>query len=78
MLPECSDPGPRTGPMRYQPRATLALGLWGLAFRSVLAPGVTVSVARSDDPVIDGVELMLKGGQMGGDRLFDDLAAGTA
>ncbi|WP_217617551.1 four-carbon acid sugar kinase family protein [Achromobacter sp. GbtcB20] len=57
-------------------QATLALGLWGLAFRCVLAPGVTVSVARSDDPVTDGVELMLKGGQMGGDRLFDELAAG--
>lgn len=56
-------------------QATLALGLWGLAFRCVLAPGVTVSVARSDDPVTDGVELMLKGGQMGGDRLFDELAA---
>lgn len=55
-------------------QATLALGLWGLAFRCVLAPGVTVSVARSDDPVTDGLELMLKGGQMGGDRLFDDLA----
>ena len=59
-------------------QATLALGLWGLAFHSVLAPGVTVSVARSDDPLIDGVELMLKGGQMGGDRLFDDLATGMA
>ncbi|CAB3819264.1 3-oxo-isoapionate kinase [Achromobacter animicus] len=59
-------------------QATLALGLWGLAFRCVLAPGVTVSVARSDDPVIDGIELMLKGGQMGGDRLFDALAAGDA
>lgn len=59
-------------------QATLALGLWGLAFRCVLAPGVTVSVARSDDPVIDGIELMLKGGQMGGDRLFDALAAGNA
>lgn len=58
-------------------QATLALGLWGLAFRCVLAPGVTVSVARSDDPVTDGVELMLKGGQMGGDRLFDALAAGN-
>jgi uncharacterized protein YgbK (DUF1537 family) len=57
-------------------QATLALGLWGLAFRCVLAPGVTVSVARSDDPVTDGIELMLKGGQMGGDRLFDELAAG--
>lgn len=59
-------------------QATLALGLWGLAFRCVLAPGVTVSVARSDDPAIDGIELMLKGGQMGGDRLFDALAAGNA
>lgn len=57
-------------------QATLALGLWGLAFRCVLAPGVTVSVANSDDPATDGVELMLKGGQMGGDRLFDALAAG--
>jgi len=58
-------------------QATLALGLWGLAFRCVLAPGVTVSVARSDNPVIDGVELMLKGGQMGGDDLFDRLVAGA-
>ena len=58
-------------------QATLALGLWGLAFRCVLAPGVTVSVARSDDPATDGVELMLKGGQMGGDRLFDELAGGV-
>ncbi len=57
-------------------QATLALGLWGLAFRCVLAPGVTVSVARSDDPVTDGIELMLKGGQMGGEMLFDELAAG--
>ncbi|MBO9330591.1 four-carbon acid sugar kinase family protein [Achromobacter xylosoxidans] len=59
-------------------QATLALGLWGLAFRCVLAPGVTVSVARSDDPRIDGMELMLKGGQMGGDLLFDELAQGLA
>jgi len=58
-------------------QATLALGLWGLQFRCVLAPGVTVSVARSDDPVVDGVELMLKGGQMGGDDLFDRLVMGV-
>lgn len=58
-------------------QATLALGLWGLAFRCVLAPGVTVSVARSDDPLTDGIELMLKGGQMGGDWLFDQLATGN-
>jgi uncharacterized protein YgbK (DUF1537 family) len=59
-------------------QATLALGLWGLAFRCVLAPGVTVSIARSDNALVDGVELMLKGGQMGGDLLFDDLVTGTA
>jgi len=59
-------------------QATLALGLWGLAFRCVLAPGVTVSVTRSDDPLTDGIELMLKGGQMGGDKLFDELAKGAA
>ncbi|MGE8635202.1 MAG: four-carbon acid sugar kinase family protein, partial [Achromobacter piechaudii] len=58
-------------------QATLALGLWGLAFRCVLAPGVTVSVARSDNPVVDGMELMLKGGQMGGDDLFDRLVVGA-
>lgn len=58
-------------------QATLALGLWGLQFRCVLAPGVTVSVARSDNPVVDGVELMLKGGQMGGDDLFDRLVVGV-
>lgn len=57
--------------------ATLALGLWGLSFHSTLAPGVTVSVAHSDDPLTDGLQLMLKGGQMGGDTLFDDLARGA-
>lgn len=57
-------------------QATLALGLWGLAFRCVLAPGVTVSIARSDNALVDGVELMLKGGQMGGELLFDDLVTG--
>ncbi|MGY6269498.1 four-carbon acid sugar kinase family protein [Achromobacter denitrificans] len=59
-------------------QAALALGLWGLAFHCVLAPGVAVSVARSDDPLTDGMELMLKGGQMGGDLLFDELALGQA
>lgn len=56
--------------------ATQALGLWGLAFHSTLAPGVTMSVARSDDARIDGLELMLKGGQMGDAQLFDRLVTG--
>ncbi|WP_239644964.1 four-carbon acid sugar kinase family protein, partial [Comamonas sp. B-9] len=57
--------------------ATQALGLWGLAFHSTLAPGVTMSVARSDDARIDGLELMLKGGQMGDAQLFDRLVTGA-
>lgn len=57
--------------------AALALESWALAFHSTLAPGVTISVARSDDPLTDGLQLMLKGGQMGADTLFDDLVAGT-
>lgn len=57
--------------------AALALKLWGLSFHSVLAPGVTVSLAHADDPLADGLQLMLKGGQMGGDTLLDDLILGT-
>ncbi len=59
-------------------QAMLALRLWGLAFRAVLAPGVAVSTARGDDPLTDGLELMLKGGQMGGPSLFDELIDGGA
>lgn len=56
--------------------ATQALGLWGLVYHSSLAPGVTMSVARSDDSQIDGLELMLKGGQMGDEGLLDRLVTG--
>ncbi|NML44314.1 four-carbon acid sugar kinase family protein [Ramlibacter sp. G-1-2-2] len=50
-----------------------ALGLWGLSYRAALGPGVTVSRAHADDPVFDGLELMLKGGQMGGEQVFEQL-----
>lgn len=53
--------------------AVRALGCWGLSYRCTLAPGVTVSRTHADDPVADGLELMLKGGQMGGDDLFERL-----
>ena len=35
-----------------------------------------MSVARSDDSQIDGLELMLKGGQMGDEGLLDRLVTG--
>ena len=51
----------------------LALGLWGLSCRATLGAGVTVSTAHSDDPALDGMALMLKGGQMGGQDVFERL-----
>lgn len=57
--------------------AVLKLGLWGLACQGVLAPGVTLCRARSDDPRLDGLELMLKGGQMGGEDLLLRLLQGS-
>ncbi|CAO3453501.1 four-carbon acid sugar kinase family protein [Azospirillum largimobile] len=53
--------------------AVRALGCWGLSYRCTLVPGVTVSRTHADDPAADGLELMLKGGQMGGDDLFERL-----
>lgn len=51
--------------------AAKTLGIWALAFDAVLAPGVTVCRARSDDARLDGLRLMLKGGQMGGVDIFE-------
>ncbi len=53
--------------------AVEALDLWGLSCRATLCPGVTLSRAHSAHPALDGLELMLKGGQMGGDDLFEQL-----
>lgn len=54
-------------------RAVQAMPLWGLSYLGVLAPGVTLTRAHSDDPAIDGLSLMLKGGQMGPEDLFERL-----
>ncbi|KKX33317.1 four-carbon acid sugar kinase family protein [Rhizobium sp. LC145] len=48
-----------------------SLGLWGLAYGGQISPGVTISVGRSDDAFRDGMSLMLKGGQMGDEDIFD-------
>ncbi len=56
--------------------AALGLGLWGLAYDRTLEPGVTLCRSRSDTPRLDGLELMLKGGQMGTPDLFQLLLRG--
>ncbi len=57
-------------------RVVQALGLWGLSYLSRPDPGVALCRAHGDDPALDGLELMLKGGQMGAADLFDRLALG--
>jgi len=58
-------------------RAVKALDAWGLSHAAVLAHGVAVCVAHSDRPEVDGLELMLKGGQMGPANIFELLINGT-
>lgn len=53
--------------------AVKALDIWGLSYAQALAPGVALCRTHADDPRLDGIELMLKGGQMGGADLFERL-----
>lgn len=58
--------------------AVQALEAWGLSYRASLSPGVALCQLRSDHPGLDGLEIMLKGGQMGPDDLFERLLHGGA
>ncbi|MDB5938737.1 MAG: type effector Hrp-dependent outer domain protein [Polaromonas sp.] len=58
--------------------AVQALDAWGLSYQALLAPGVALCRLHSDRPSLDGLEIMLKGGQMGGETLFEELLAGCA
>ncbi|MGB3836240.1 four-carbon acid sugar kinase family protein [Castellaniella sp.] len=50
-----------------------ALDAWGLTYRRLLAPGVALCRVHADVPHLDGLEVMLKGGQMGTDDIFERL-----
>lgn len=56
--------------------AVQALDAWGLSYQAQLAPGVALCRLHSDDLALHGLEIMLKGGQMGGEMLFEELLAG--
>ena len=56
--------------------AVQALGGWALRHAGTLAPGVSLTRLHSDVPRLDGLELMLKGGQMGSADLFERLVRG--
>lgn len=57
--------------------AVQALAPWGLSYAASLGAGVAVSGMHCDDPALDGMELMLKGGQMGAEDVFEQLLRGT-
>lgn len=58
-------------------RAMQALGLWGLSYVTAPDPGVALCRAHADTPRLDGLEILLKGGQMGGPDLFERLLHGA-
>jgi 3-oxoisoapionate kinase len=59
--------------------SSLAVRTWNaraLTLAHTLSPGVAVCAIHSDDAVLNGVELMLKGGQMGPPDVFEALRQG--
>lgn len=54
-----------------------ALDIWGLTHAGDLAAGAPLCRARSNDPALDGLEVMLKGGQMGSNDMFERLVRGA-
>jgi uncharacterized protein YgbK (DUF1537 family) len=54
-----------------------ALGIWALGFIGLLGPGVSLTRVHADDQRLDGLELMLKGGQMGPVDVFARLLRGA-
>lgn len=49
------------------------LDAWGLSYLSSVCPGVALTRLHSDRPYLDGLEIVLKGGQMGDVDLFERL-----
>lgn len=58
-------------------QAMSTLDVWALSYSRMLSPGVTVCTMHSDTPGLDGIEVMLKGGQMGADDVFDRFLVST-
>jgi uncharacterized protein YgbK (DUF1537 family) len=59
-------------------RAVQALAPWALGWVGRLGGSSPVVRAFADDPAVDGLELMLKGGQMGEEDVLDRLVDGDA
>jgi len=54
-----------------------ALDAWGLSYMADMGAGASLCRVHSDDARLDGMEIMLKGGQMGTDDVFERLVHGA-
>jgi uncharacterized protein YgbK (DUF1537 family) len=57
--------------------AVMALDAWALSYVAQIAAGVALCRLHTDNPSLDGLEVMLKGGQMGPVEIFDHLVHGV-
>jgi len=57
--------------------AMQALDAWGLSHLARIEPGVALCRLHSDVPALDGMQVMLKGGQMGSADLFERFLRGS-
>ncbi|OAK59305.1 hypothetical protein A3K87_02755 [Variovorax paradoxus] len=55
-----------------------ALDAWGLSYVADMGAGTSLCRVHSDDAALDGLEIMLKGGQMGAEDVFERLVHGFA
>jgi len=54
-----------------------ALDAWGLSYMADMGAGASLCRLHSDDTALDGMEIMLKGGQMGTGDVFERLVHGA-
>ncbi|MDQ0889025.1 uncharacterized protein YgbK (DUF1537 family) [Paenibacillus sp. V4I9] len=57
---------------------TRELGIYALACKAALEPGGPLCRAYSTEAQFDGLELVLKGGQVGGENFFEKVRVGTS
>ena len=57
--------------------AVAALDAWGLFYRAPLVPGAPLCRIHSDNPSLDGLDIVLKGGQVG-PGTFRDVEGATS
>ncbi|WP_141504523.1 four-carbon acid sugar kinase family protein [Paenibacillus luteus] len=56
---------------------TRELGIYALECMAAIVPGAPLCRASSQDPCLDGLELVLKGGQIGGKDFFNQVKKGS-